>query len=135
MTSLGFSAVAEHAHRNQGRFPLLIPWIKELYRLTNTAGAFFRFKLIMNYIIINTCPVSNIGYHRLAHRLWNHGVKLQSLSPHEPFWTLIKIDLRLACGVTAAIEIPPVKGIVSQAVRIYIILKRAISATFSTILA
>ena len=51
MTSLGFSAVAEHAHRNQGRFPLLIPWIKELYRLTNTAGASFRFKLIIDYII------------------------------------------------------------------------------------
>ena len=60
MTSLGFSAVAERAHRNQVRFPFLIPWIKELYPNTNTAGVSFRYKLIVNNSITDYCQMSNV---------------------------------------------------------------------------
>ena len=58
-------------------------------------------------------------------------------SPYAPFGALIKVDLRLACGVAATVEVSPVKRIVTQAVKFCLVLKRAFyfRAAFSTIFA
>lgn len=61
--------------------------------------------------------------------------KLKPLSADEPFWALIKVDFRLVRGVTATVEVSPVEGIVTQALRFYLVQKRAFyfPAAFSTI--
>ena len=65
------------------------------------------------------------------------GEILMPQSPYEPFWTLKKVDLRLACGVTATVEVSPIERIVTQAVKFCLVLKRAFYflAAFSTVFA
>ena len=56
----------------------------------------------------------------LAFRRWPY-----LLSPHDPFWTLVEIYFPLHRGITAAVEITPVKGSIALASLFFFIQKGA----------